>query len=110
MLLLPYQDQSPPPRPKTPPWKVKLRTFMNHPYTDTTVMVMILISILMIVLEVAVSHASPVLEVLNFVITLFFVFELTLRLLAERKFSLFFRRYWIDIIATAAPYFRFLRA
>lgn len=80
-------------------------------YVDFTVIVLILLSVVLLVIEHIYwnkSGESPF-EMINHVITGLFIVELTLRFLAEKKKSRFFRVYFIDIIAVAAPFFRSLR-
>ena len=60
-------------------------------------------------LGVLFPQRPDILEIFNIALTIFFSIELFLRFLAERKTSVFFRRYWLDIIAVLAPYFRSLR-
>ncbi len=80
----------------------RLSLFMNSLATELVVAALILISVVLVVWEASVSHDWPhyhQLEVANDVITWIFVVELSLRFLAERRPSRFFRRFWIDIIA-----------
>lgn len=93
-----------------PPWRLSVKTFINHPAIDILVIVLILLSIALLVLEPLVAPSTLALcDILNHLITALFVIELTLRYLAERKSSHFFRKYWLDVIATCAPMFRSLR-
>ena len=109
MSFLAKKPPTPPPANALPPWKQKIRRFINHPIVDIVVIVLILFSILLIFLEAFWPPLILSLEPVNFALTLLFSVELALRFLAERRASVFFRRYWIDLIAVLAPYFRSLR-
>ncbi|MCB9637928.1 MAG: ion transporter [Myxococcales bacterium] len=97
------------PKPQEPPWKRSLRRFMNHPATDVFVIVLILVSISLLIAEILFPNQRYIFESINLGLTILFSIELVLRYLAERKTSRFIRRYWIDVIAVLAPYFRSLR-
>lgn len=109
MIFHPQKNSPPTPPPQEPPWKRSLRRFMNHTITDIVVIILILFSIALLLAEILFPQRPDILEVFNIALTIFFSIELFLRFLAERKTSVFFRRYWLDIIAVLAPYFRSLR-
>lgn len=89
--------------------------FINNTITEVVVAVLIVMSVTLILVDVAFADSLGVygdwLSAVNNVITAIFMVELTLRFVAERKKMRFFRRYWIDIIAVLPLFrvFRFLR-
>lgn len=83
-------------------WRDSLSRFFGHLATEIVIAVLILISVGLILWEASATPAAPHYDLLrsaNDWITWIFVVELSLRFLAERKKSRFFRRFWIDIIA-----------
>jgi voltage-gated potassium channel len=100
----------PPPKPTL---QQTIRKVINHKYVDFTVIVLILLSVVLLVLEHIYWHKTKGQDdpfaVINHILTGLFAVELTLRFLAEKKKSRFFRHYFFDIIATLAPFFRTLR-
>lgn len=100
------------------PWQRALGRFFSRAYVEISIGVLVLVSVLLTLIEftfysVADAHASNPrlvqLEWANFVITLVFVVELTLRFFATPSTLRFFREYWIDIIAVL-PIFRIFRS
>jgi voltage-gated potassium channel len=96
------------------PWSRRKRAvaaFLEHPVTDFTILALILVSVALLVVELAVADdqaAVLVLEVVNYVLTAVFTVELSLRFWVAKKKSRFFRRYWLDILALV-PVIRPLR-
>lgn len=91
--------------------KHKLDRFIRHPYTDTVIIVLILISILLVIYESTLNENDPldqVLVTLDWIIIGIFVVELSIRFYVAPRKRVFFRRYWIDIIAII-PLFRTFR-
>ncbi|TVQ92971.1 MAG: hypothetical protein EA397_05640 [Deltaproteobacteria bacterium] len=86
-------------------WKERrktVRAFMGHPLTEATVVVLILISVGLLVVELAFAEDSAALmwlESINYLITAIFVVELSLRYWVAKSKRRFFKTYWIDIIA-----------
>lgn len=79
-----------------------VRAFMEHPITEVAVVVLILISVGLLVVELAFSDddlALAVLEGVNYLITAVFAVELSLRYWSAKSKSRFFKTYWIDILA-----------
>ena len=82
---------------------------MSHPITDFVVMALIVASVVLLVMEEAMTLPPESLVVVTSeVITAIFAVELTLRFIAARKKGRFFRRYWPDILAVL-PLLRPLR-
>jgi len=99
------------PKINRPPLRIRAATFINHPLTDLVVMLLIVLSVGLLIWEASADPTSALYHDLvyaNFVITLVFAFELSIRFYAERRKSRFFRRYWLDILAVL-PLFRPLR-
>jgi voltage-gated potassium channel len=80
----------------------RLQAALEHPATDVAVVALVLVSVALIVAEVALSPRSrwllPV-ELAGDVITVVFALELTLRWLASGSTREFLRRWWVDILA-----------
>ena len=77
-----------------------LAFFINHPFTDFSVMVLILASVVLLVIE----ETMPVAEdgyivTASYAVTVLFALELTARFWVAKKKSRFFRRYWPDLLA-----------
>ncbi|UCH96990.1 MAG: ion transporter, partial [Candidatus Aminicenantes bacterium] len=99
--------------------KSRLERFINHKYTDITIALLIMVSIVLLILEMIWERPGPTLRyricvVVNDVITFIFIIELTIRFLTYRKKKRFFKSYWLDIIAVipvmrAFRIIRFLR-
>ena len=99
--------------------KTRLERFINHKFTDITVAVLILVSILFLILETIMERRGPLpyyhaCVLINDIITAIFIIELSIRLLTYRKKRRFFKSYWLDIIAVipimrAFRIIRFLR-
>lgn len=88
-----------------------LRRFMNHPFTEVFIMMMIIASVMLVLYEFSIGVQHPsywLVEQINDLFTYFFVIELTLRFYVEQRKSRFFRKYWLDIIAVL-PFFRSFR-
>ncbi len=88
-----------------------LRTFINHRYTDLTIVVLILVSVGLLVIETILPEGSPYfhpIETAGHVLTGLFIVELSIRLWAFPNRRRFFRQYWLDIIAVL-PLARSLR-
>ena len=98
-------------------WQVKLSRFFASMWTELTVGVLVVISVVLTLLEFTLSESTgrlqdketlAALELSNDIITIVFVIELTLRYLAASSKRLFLRQYWLDIIAVL-PLFRVFR-
>ena len=90
------------------------RRIVGNPYFDLGVLFLILVSIGLLVVEVAIPNSSPYFDFVVYsgdVITCLFVVELLIRLIASRKKRRFFSEYFIDILAVLPLFraFRFLR-
>lgn len=87
------------------PWAPRRRAvarFLNHPVTDVVIVVLILISVGLLVVELAFLDRPMVVFVLdsiNHVLTAIFAVELSLRYWVAKKKVRFFQRYWLDILA-----------
>ncbi len=94
--------QTPPP-PRAPSrLRQSADRFIHHWVTEVVLLVLILLSVAMILLELAIGDGVPLVEHLanaGDVITALFVVELLIRFWVARKKSRFFSRYWIDILA-----------
>ncbi|MFC1852011.1 ion transporter [candidate division CSSED10-310 bacterium] len=82
----------------------KLELFINHRYTDIFVIILILVSITLLVLETILDelklyHYCLWCLIVNDVITILFIIELSIRYITFRKKKRFFKSYWIDILA-----------
>jgi voltage-gated potassium channel len=90
--------------------RARLDIFIHHAAVEGAIMVMIVLSVLLMVLEVS-SPPGPwheLLARLGDAITAIFAAELLIRFYVARNKRLFFRRYWIDILAVV-PVVRSLR-
>ena len=113
--------------PKDTPWRKSIRRFFNHPYVEISIGILVLISVALTLVELWLDSQlqqgkQPILlghgpldqshlhlmEVVNFVITMVFVVELTLRCIGALNRWDFLREFWLDIIATL-PLFRVFR-
>lgn len=91
--------------------KRRLRRFINHPFTEIVIMVMIVASVVLVLYEFSIGEQDPsfwMVEQVNDVFTYFFVLELTLRFYVEQRKGRFLKKYWLDIIAVL-PFFRSFR-
>lgn len=89
----------------------RIQEVMNHVATEVVVGVLIIASVALLLVEASLEPGSrylQIVDVANDIITFAFVFELTLRFIAERNARRFLRRFWLDIIAVL-PLFRGLR-
>ncbi len=85
-----------------------VRDLMNHWATEFVVAVTIVISVVLVLVEAAISREHPSFQTVvwtNHAITVLFIIELSLRFYAERRKTNFFKRYWYDILAVI-PLFR----
>jgi voltage-gated potassium channel len=99
--------------------KYRLEKFINHKYTDIAIAGLIFISILLVMLEAFWEAHGSIRQytfgiLVNNIITIIFILELSIRFLACRKKTRFFKSYWLDLLAVipmAAPFraLRFLR-
>lgn len=89
----------------------KLCRFIKHPITEIAIAVLIILSIVLLILEVHSPKGSSERELydtLGLVITGIFIIELGIRWYTSESTRIFFRTYWIDIIAVL-PIIRPLR-
>lgn len=89
----------------------RVRRLMNHWVTEVLVAFLIVVSVGLVIVEAALPTGSPWYETVrftNYVITVVFVVELSLRFYGEKRKKNFFWRYWYDIIAIL-PIFRVAR-
>jgi voltage-gated potassium channel len=88
-----------------------LDRFLHHPWTETALLALILVSVAGTVAEVLVPPLwARRIGVVDDAIAAIFAVELTLRWAVARKKRRFFARYWIDILALAPFwFFRVLR-
>jgi len=95
-------------------WVERLDRFIHAPATEVALIVLILVSVSLVVLEVAMGTgpwASASFRYLDQIISAIFCFELTCRYVVARRKKRFFRQYSLDIIAILpfSPAFRILR-
>ncbi|MDX9723560.1 MAG: NAD-binding protein [Myxococcota bacterium] len=88
----------------------RLTAFFEHAVTNAVLALLIVFSIVLLLIEMALDDPSTVafLELINELIIAVFLAELSLRFLAERRKSRFFRDYWLDLLAVL-PALRVLR-
>ncbi|MBN2432049.1 MAG: ion transporter [Acidobacteria bacterium] len=84
--------------------RTHLERFINHKVTDLTLVVLILLSILLLLLEITWEGTAPdfhyqMVVLLNDIITVLFIVELTIRFVTYRRKRRFFKTYWLDILA-----------
>lgn len=94
-----------------PKIKQKAARLINHPYTDTAIITLILISIVVVIFESILDYNNPwhpILLMLDLIIIGIFIVELSIRYYITPRKSTFFKKYWIDIIAIV-PLFRSFR-
>lgn len=99
------------PRVNWPNLRQRIHRVMNHLATEVLVGALIVTSVALLIVEASLPPDSPrlaLVDAANDVITAAFIFELTLRFVAERSARRFFRRFWLDILAVV-PLFRGLR-
>lgn len=90
------------------------RRVVANPYFDLGVLLLILISIILLIIEIALPSSNHYFDFVMYsgdVITCFFILELLIRLIASRRKRRFFSEYFIDILAVLPLFraFRFLR-
>lgn len=91
--------------------KTRLRTFINHKYTDLTISLMIIVSVLLLLLEYSKMFDRQMTDWFMLVgdgFTVIFIFELSIRYYVAKNKRRFFSKYWLDIIAVI-PWMRSLR-
>lgn len=89
----------------------KVSEFLNHPWVEVSVLLLILLSSFTVLMELSMSPAESGhrrMELINDVFTYIFIVELSLRYFAEQRKVRFFKKYWLDIIAVV-PLFRSFR-
>ena len=98
------------------PFKTSLEKFINQKYTDISVAVLILVSILLLILETIWENTPFKFQYkfcvyANDIITLIFIIELLIRFYTYARKGRFFKAYWLDILAVlpAMRAFRILR-
>ena len=110
------------------PWKPALRKFFAQAWVEISIGLLVIISVFLTMFEFAldarfaagVSEVKTIfgvmtpinlasMELINDLITLIFVVELSLRYYAARSKRQYFSEFWLDIIATI-PLFRVFRA
>lgn len=85
-----------------PSMKLRLRHFFEQTAVELFIGLIIVISVILTMIEISLhesSHYVPVLDAVNWTITLFFTLELTLRCMCAPSRRRFFREYWVDILA-----------
>jgi len=85
-------------------FRPRLERFINHKYTDISIAVLIMISILLVIMETHWEGTHSTFEyqfciLLNNVITSIFILELLIRFLTYSRKRRFFKTYWVDILA-----------
>lgn len=90
------------------------RRIVANPYFDLGVLFMILVSILLLIVEIALPSKNPYFDFVVYsgdIITCLFVVELIIRFVASKRKRRFFNEYFIDILAVLPLFraFRFLR-
>jgi voltage-gated potassium channel len=84
--------------------RTRLGRFINHKYTDITIAVLILLSILFLILETIWERSGNKPNyhfciLANDIITVIFIAELYTRFFTYRKKTRFLKHYWLDILA-----------
>jgi len=97
-------------------WRRALHRFFGKLWVELFIGALIIVSVVLTIVEITSESAATVdpeafarLELINNLITAFFVVELTLRYVAHPVKRCFFREYWIDILAVL-PVLRIFRA
>ena len=91
--------------------KRRLDRFINNKVTDLVVALLIMLSILLLLMgfsEAFDPQVSILFEQAGELLTILFIIELTIRFYVAANKRLFFRRYWLDILAVI-PWARSLR-
>jgi len=89
----------------------RLDSFMNHPITDSGIVVLILASVALLLIEATLPESHPLFslsENTGHALTGIFILELFLRFVAMPSRRRFLRAYWLDILAVL-PLMRSLR-
>lgn len=92
--------------------KNRLGAFIHHPMVSFVVAILIVLSVSLVVVHFALPIDSPLqapIEVVQWVITVFFVIELSTKAYVAPSRTRFLAQYWIDILATL-PWTQSLRA
>ena len=100
----------------TPAWQLALRRFFAQLWVDLAVGLLVLISVALTLVEFSIEKDTSAYGVqrfrtivlINDLITMVFVIELTLRYFAAASKKQYFREFWLDILATL-PLFRVFR-
>jgi voltage-gated potassium channel len=92
----------------------RLDQFIHAPQTEFALVILILLSVMLVIAQVAIAPTSPLqtgLRTLEDLITVIFIIELTVRYVVARNKRRFFRNYWLDIVAVLpfSQAFRLLR-
>lgn len=91
--------------------KERLGHFIYHPITSTVVAALIIVSVLLTIEHLHLPHDDPYqipLEVVQAVITVLFIVELSIKAYVADTWRRFFAQYWIDLIAVI-PWVQSLR-
>lgn len=91
--------------------KERLGHFIYHPVTSTVVAALIIVSVLLTIEHLHLPHDDPYqipLEVVQAVITLLFMVELSIKAYVAETWRRFFAQYWVDLIAVI-PWIQSLR-
>ncbi|MGA1475252.1 MAG: ion transporter [Prochlorothrix sp.] len=95
-------------------WMERIDRFIHAPATELALILLILVSVSLVILEVAMgagSWTAGSFKHIDHLISSIFLVELTCRYAVARRKKRFFRQYWLDIIAILpfSPAFRILR-
>lgn len=96
---------------KRPSYKVILNRFINHPVTEYTIIFLILLSVLIIIADIAQIFHGKILAVLNPLgegITILFIIELSIRFWIAKNRRQFLMDYFLDILSVI-PMLRIFR-
>jgi voltage-gated potassium channel len=92
-------------------WQRHLSRFFRWPFVEITIALLIIASVVLTIIEVSLPPTAPhipLIETTTRSITWVFVIELILRFLATPEKRVFWKQYWIDILAVL-PAFRIFR-
>ena len=91
--------------------KEKLHAYLNRPFINLCIAVLILLSVFLIFAELTTSNTKKLDEImkLNNFITWIFILELSLRYWTAPNKRIYFSNYWIDILSVI-PAFRVFRS
>jgi voltage-gated potassium channel len=87
---------------RKPTLRKRVRVLMERPAVELSVLVLILVSVGLLVVEIALAEdaaVAAVLDIVNHVITGIFAVEMLIRYWVAKKKSRFFRMYWLDLLA-----------